>query len=65
VCLGDCGADGIVSVNDLVRAVNIALGRLSLTECPAAARNGDTVMITDLVASVSNALRGCPPSANR
>jgi hypothetical protein len=59
VCVGDCGADGAVTVNDLVRAVNIALGKLSLSECPAAARGGNAVVITDLVTGVNNALRGC------
>jgi hypothetical protein len=57
--VGDCGADGTVTVNDLVRAINIALGRLSLSECPAATRSGGPITITDLVAAVDKALRGC------
>lgn len=61
LCVGDCGADGAVTVSDLVRAVNIALGKLSVAECPAATRSGGNVVaITDLVAGVNNALRGCP-----
>lgn len=59
LCIGDCGADGAVTVNDLVQAVNIALGRAALQMCPAATRGGPTVAITDLVAGVNNALRGC------
>lgn len=58
-CIGDCGADGAVTVNDLVQAVNIALGRAELSMCPAATRGGSAVAITDLVAGVNNALRGC------
>jgi hypothetical protein len=60
-CTGDCEADGAVTVDELVRGVNIALARLSLDACPAFDRNGDRrVTVDELVAAVNNALLGCP-----
>ena len=41
-CPGDCGGDGAVTINDLIRAVNIALGSLPVADCRAADRNGDS-----------------------
>jgi len=62
-CPGDCGDDGVVSINELIRAVNIALGRGALEECQAADVNRDgAVRITELVAAVNAALGGCPPA---
>lgn len=59
-CIGDCDADGAVSVAELVRGVNIALGRAPIEECPAFDRTGRrTVTISELVAAVNSALRGC------
>lgn len=61
-CAGDCNADGTVSISELIRAVNLALGRGALGECAAADSNGDEqVRITDLIAAVNAALAGCPP----
>jgi hypothetical protein len=61
VCQGDCGADGAVSIGDLIVAINISLGRAALTACESidANRNG-VVAINELVAAVGNGLRGCP-----
>jgi hypothetical protein len=59
-CAGDCDAGGTVGVNELVQAVNIALGQLPPTACVAADRdrNGE-VSVNELVAAVGNALNGC------
>jgi len=32
---GDCGGDGMVTINDLILGVNIALGNLPADDCPA------------------------------
>ena len=59
-CVGDCGRFGAVTIADLVRAVNIALGTAPLGDCTAADSNGDlSVAINELVAAVRNALNGC------
>ena len=38
-CVGDCNGDGEVTVDELLTMVNIALGNLPVTACPAASRN--------------------------
>ena len=59
-CLGDCSGDGIVTVNELVRGVNIALGTSPLTDCPSLDRDAnDQVTVDELVEAVNNALTGC------
>jgi hypothetical protein len=60
-CPGDCSGDGAVTVSELVRGVNIALGNQPLDSCPAFNRNGNaTVEINELIAAVSALLLGCP-----
>jgi hypothetical protein len=60
-CVGDCNDDQIVSVDELVRGINIALGRDSLAECePADGNANDVVTIDEIVRAVSNAIDGCP-----
>ena len=60
-CVGDCGGDGMVSISDLVTGVNIALGSLPITACPAFdCQNNGMVPINCLVQGVNNALGGCP-----
>lgn len=54
---GDCDGDGTVSVDELVRAVGIALESAPLAACPAADRDGDgTVRIDELIAALGAAL---------
>lgn len=64
-CVADCDDDGALQINELVGAVNIALGS-PLAECPQADANGDgRVSIDELVNAVSDALYGCgvePPT---
>ena len=60
-CLGDCDGDGTVSINELIAAVNIALGNSSLDVCANADADGDgMVRINELIAAVTSALQGCP-----
>jgi len=59
-CPGDCGGDGMVSVDDLVRGVRIALGDMPLSECSAFDRDEDgRVAVGELVAAVAAALGPC------
>ena len=60
-CAGDCGGDGQVSIDELIRGVNIALGAQAVDDCPAfdADANGQ-VDIAELVRAVNAALNGCP-----
>lgn len=62
-CQGDCNADLIVRVNELVTATNIATGVVALDSCPSADANVDLrVTVDELVGAVGRALNGCPPS---
>lgn len=59
-CAGDCGYDGEVTVDELVGAVNIALGTGSLGLCLPADRGADgDVTIDELLTAVNSALNGC------
>jgi hypothetical protein len=58
-CVGDCDQNGHVTVDELVRAVGLALGSAT-TPCPAFDRNGDgLVTIDELIRGVNSALNGC------
>jgi hypothetical protein len=60
-CTGDCNADGVVTINELVNGVNIVLGRADLALCRACDRDGDgTVTIAELIDAVRSTLDGCP-----
>jgi hypothetical protein len=59
-CVGDCDQNGSVSVDELVKGVNIALGSASLDDCPSFDTNGDDrVTIDELIAAIDAALKGC------
>jgi hypothetical protein len=60
-CLGDCNDDGEVTIDEIIRGVNIALGSIELSECPVFDGSGDgEVTVDELIGSVNNALTGCP-----
>lgn len=60
-CPGDCGADGMVTVSELILGVNIALGAAATAQCPSFDGNGDgTVAVNELIGGVASALNGCP-----
>ena len=66
-CTGDCNGDGMVTVDEILLGVSIALGHTSLETCRGfdADQNG-AVTVEELVAAVNAALAGCPsptPSA--
>ena len=59
-CVGDCDADGVVAVNELVIGVNIALSRAAVDSCASLDTNGDArVVVNELIGAVNSALRGC------
>jgi hypothetical protein len=60
-CAGDCNQDGSVTVDELIKGVNIALGTTSVDACSSFDANGDgAVTINELIAAVNRALNGCP-----
>ncbi|GIW45541.1 MAG: hypothetical protein KatS3mg077_2823 [Candidatus Binatia bacterium] len=63
---GDCNEDGVVTIEELVRAVNVALGAASVDQCVDADRSGDdAITIEELVFAVNAALAGVPPARPR
>jgi hypothetical protein len=62
ICVGDCDSNGAVTVNELIMLVNIALGNLPLSACPAGADAcvGGEVCINSIIVAINNALFGCP-----
>src|ERR1043166_8202454 len=61
-CLGDCSGNGVVTVEELLRGVNISLGQARLTGCDSYDGNGDQqVTVNELLAAVVHAWDGCGP----
>jgi hypothetical protein len=61
VCVGDCGGDGEVTVNELLTMVNIALGNVPVSACEAGDTNQDgEITINEILIGVNNALTQCP-----
>lgn len=59
-CNGDCGGNGLVSIDELLVAVNIALSRQPLSACPSLDRNASgEVTIDELILAVVNAQTDC------
>jgi hypothetical protein len=59
-CSGDCNGDGTVTVDEIVRGVNIALGSLPVGDCPSFDTDGSgTVTVDELIRALNNALGGC------
>ncbi len=64
-CVGDCGYDGNVTVDELVLMVNIALENLSLSECEAGDSNHDSkITIDEILVAVNDAINECPGSSS-
>lgn len=60
-CTGDCDGDGIVTVDEVLTGVSIALGGTDLAACPTFDVNGTGMVTVDaLVQSVAYALNECP-----
>jgi hypothetical protein len=62
-CIGDCGDDGEVTIDEIIRGVAIALDTLPLAECAVLDADGNgEVTVDELIRAVNNALTGCPPT---
>lgn len=59
-CVGDCGSDGEVTVDEIITMVNIALGAAQPSACTAGDSSGDgEVTVDEIVGAVNKALGGC------
>lgn len=59
-CVGDCGNDRSVTIDELLRLVNIALGNTEVPECIAGDANGDgRITVDEILVAVTNAIDGC------
>lgn len=66
LCVGDCNGDGSVTIDELIRMVNIALDRLPLCPndvndgCLAGDANCDCqITVDEIIRAVQNSLNGC------
>jgi hypothetical protein len=60
-CAGDCDGNGEVRVDEVVRAVAIALEEQPVSACEAGDRDRDgRIVINELVQAVNALLQGCP-----
>jgi hypothetical protein len=50
-CVGDCNNDGLITVDEVLRGVNIALGTLGLSQCSGFDLNRDGTVTVDLNAA--------------
>lgn len=60
-CVGDCQGDRVVTVDEIIIGVSIALGTVSVDQCPVFDFNGDrAVTVEEIITAVRQALEGCP-----
>ena len=60
LCAGDCNADGVVTVNELLRGIRIALGLDQTNTCANSdASSNGLVSIAEVIMGVQRALDGC------
>ncbi len=60
-CPSDCDGDGRVAIQEMIRAVRIALDHDPVSVCPAADTDFDqSVAINELIQAVNASLGGCP-----
>jgi YVTN family beta-propeller protein len=60
-CSGDCEGDGVVTIADLLKLVNISLGIRPVSDCLSGDVDGDgKITIDEVLRAVNAALSGCP-----
>ena len=59
-CTGDCGRNALVTVDEILTMINVALGNATVCACEAGDANGDSqITVDEILAAVNNALNGC------
>ncbi len=59
-CMGDCVGDGMVTVDELVMMVSVALGEMDVSECAVGDGNQDgAITVDEILTAVNHALSGC------
>jgi predicted outer membrane repeat protein len=58
-CVGDCNGNGVVTIDEILTIVNIALGNADATACPNGIPSGAQVDVALILTAVNNALNGC------
>lgn len=59
-CVGDCGVDRQVTVDEILTMVNIALGNAQVSACEAGDANHDNqITVDEILTAVNSALSGC------
>lgn len=59
-CPGDCNGDGVITVDEIVIGINVALGNRKASACPAFDIDASgTVTVDELVTAITVALSGC------
>ena len=60
LCPGDCDGSGMVSVDEIIVMVNVALGTEPVANCTAGDVNGDgQITVDEIIAAVNAVLLGC------
>jgi hypothetical protein len=60
-CVGDCGTDGSVTVDEILTMVNIALGTADIEACRAGDKDhSGMITVDEILTAVTNALTSCP-----
>jgi hypothetical protein len=60
-CPGDCNGSGGVTIDELIRGIDVALGNLPASDCQAMDPSADgKVTVDELLRAVNSALVGCP-----
>jgi hypothetical protein len=59
-CVGDCNGDGRVTVDEILTAINIALGNTPVSACPGL-ESGCEPGVVCIMEAVDNALNDCLP----
>lgn len=62
-CAGDCDANGVVDVTDVLQMVTVVLGEAEPETCAVFAGSNEEPTVADLLQGVQSALHGCVPPA--
>lgn len=60
-CVGDCNGDGVVTVDEIITMISMALGVLPPSACPAGdADHNGVITVDEIIIAIDNLLNGCP-----